>query len=171
MRTSSPGPALRSGELARLTGVSRDTLRYYERRKLLPTQARSENGYRRYGTDAVQRVRLIRGALSIGFTIAELSEILADRDRGRAPCRRVHALAIEKADALEARIAEMQKLLHSLRRGIGDWDQVLSRTGPHERAGLLERFLEHHPESAGTISPLVSPGLKEKLERKRGEAP
>jgi len=171
MRSSSPGPALRSGELARLTGVSRDTLRYYERRKLLPAQARSENGYRRYRGDAVHRVRLIRGALSIGFTVGELSEILAARDRGDAPCRRVHALAIEKADALEARIAEMQTLLDTLRLAIDDWDRELSRTGPHERAGLLEKFLERHPESAAAISPLMSPGLKDKLQRKRGRTP
>ena len=66
------GRTLRSGELARLTGVSRDTLRLYERRGLLPAPGRSESGYRRYGTSAAHRVRLIRAALSIGFTIDEL---------------------------------------------------------------------------------------------------
>src|SRR5215469_16175141 len=155
MRTPSPGQRLRSGELARLTGVSRDTLRHYERRGLLPPQARSQNGYRQYPAAAVHRVRLIRAALSLGFTMTELTEILGDRDRGAAPCRRVHALAIQKASSLEARISEMQALLRSLRLAINDWDRELRRIGPDGRAGLLERFLEHHPEKPG-ISPLMS---------------
>jgi DNA-binding transcriptional MerR regulator len=162
------GPTLRSGELARLTGVSRDTLRLYERRGLLPAPGRSQSGYRRYGAAAAHRVRLIRAALSIGFTIDELGEIFAARDGGRAPCRRVHALAIQKASSLEARIAEMQGILGALNLAIRDWDHTLTRTGPHERAGLLERFLALHPESTASISPMMSPGLKDRLQRRRG---
>jgi len=162
------GRTLRSGELARLTGVSRDTLRLYERRGLLPAPGRSESGYRRYGTSAAHRVRLIRAALSIGFTIDELGEIFAARDRGVAPCRRVHALAIQKASSLEARVTEMQSLLGALRLAIRDWDQELTRTGPHERAGLLEKFLALHPESTASVSPMMSPGLKDRLQRRRG---
>ena len=162
------GRTLRSGELARLTGVSRDTLRLYERRGLLPAPGRSESGYRRYGTSAAHRVRLIRAALSIGFTIDELGEIFAARDRGLAPCRRVHALAIQKAISLEARVTEMQSLLGALRLAIRDWDQELTRTGPHERAGLLEKFLALHPESTASVSPMMSPGLKDRLQRRRG---
>ena len=162
------GRTLRSGELARLTGVSRDTLRLYERRGLLPAPGRSESGYRRYGTSAAHRVRLIRAALSIGFTIDELGEIFAARDRGLAPCRRVHAFAIQKASSLEARVTEMQSLLGALRLAIRDWDQELTRTGPHERAGLLEKFLALHPESTASVSPMMSPGLKDRLQRRRG---
>ncbi len=162
------GPTLRSGELARLTGVSRDTLRLYERRGLLPAPARSQGGYRRYGASAAHRVRLIRAALSIGFTIDELGEIFAARDSGLAPCRQVHALALQKASSLEARISEMQSLLGALKLAIRDWDRELSRTGPHERAGLLERFLALHPESTASVSPLMSPGLKDRLQRARG---
>ena len=170
MHTPSPGQTLRSGELARLTGVSRDTLRLYERRGLLPAPARSESGYRRYDAGAAHRVRLIRAALSIGFTIDELAEIFAVRDRGAAPCRQVHALAVQKASALEARIVELQSLLRSLNHAIHDWDRELRRTGPQQRAGLLERFLALHPESTARFSPLMSPGLKDRLQRKRGQA-
>jgi DNA-binding transcriptional MerR regulator len=162
------GSSLRSGELARLTGVSRDTLRAYERRGLMPRQARTASGYRRYGNAAVHRVRVIRAALSIGFSLAELSEIFAARDRGLAPCRRVHALAIDKATRLEARIAEMQDLLRSLRLAIQDWERELHGKGPLEQAGLLDRFLARSPESAAGLSPLISPGLKDRLQRRSG---
>ena len=168
MHTGSSGAFLRSGELARLTGVSRDTLRAYERRGLLPRQARTESGYRRYGNAAVHRVRVIRAALSIGFSVAELSEIFAARDRGLAPCRRVHALAIDKATRLETRITEMQELLRSLKLAIEDWERELRGKGPHEQAGLLDRFLARSPESAAGFSPLISPGLKDRLQRRRG---
>jgi hypothetical protein len=83
--------------LAQLAGVSRDTLRHYERRGLLPAAQRSQNGYRHYPPQALERVRLIRGALGIGFTVDELRDILQSRDRGVAPCHQVHALAMDKA--------------------------------------------------------------------------
>ena len=66
---------LYSGELARLTGISADTLRFYERRGLLPSAPRAASGYRLFPPEALSRVKLIRGALSIGFSVAELTAI------------------------------------------------------------------------------------------------
>jgi DNA-binding transcriptional MerR regulator len=66
---------LRSGELARLTGVSTDTLRVYERRGLLSKPRRSANGYREYPPEAHVRVRLVQRALAIGFTLDELPQV------------------------------------------------------------------------------------------------
>jgi DNA-binding transcriptional MerR regulator len=93
---------LRSGELARLAGVSTDTLRHYERRGLIAAPGRSGNGYREYPSEALDRVRLVRSALAVGFTLDELVDILAVRDRGGAPCRRARALLEEKLEAVEA---------------------------------------------------------------------
>jgi DNA-binding transcriptional MerR regulator len=158
--------ALRSGELAALAGVSRDTLRNYERRGLLPAAQRSANGYRRYPPEALVRVRLVRAALGIGFTVEELREIFSSRDRGEAPCTRVHALAIQKSKALEAEIASLQRLHRSLQAAIRTWSRRLKSTPPGKHAGLLELFVANHPESVRTVSPLVSPGLKRKFEDK-----
>jgi DNA-binding transcriptional MerR regulator len=159
------GRSLKSGELAGLTGVSRDTLRYYERKGLLPAVQRLQNGYRRYPPDALARVRLIRGALGIGFTVDELREILSARDRGLAPCHRVHALAVEKAAALAARIAELAALQKALRGAIRSWARKLKSTAPGKAAGLLEMFVANHPESMRSISPMMSPGLQRRLQR------
>ena len=76
-----------AGELARLAGVSTDTLRHYERKGLLPAPQRAANGYRQYAAGSLDRVRLIRRALAIGFTIDELAVILKERDRGHAPAQ------------------------------------------------------------------------------------
>ena len=136
---------LYSGQLACLAGVSTDTLRYYERRGLLPSIARSASGYRLYPTDTLRRVRLIRGALSIGFSIDELVAIFRERDRGGAPCRRVRTLAAEKLLALEARLRELQSWRRELRNTLARWDRLLRKTPRGKRAGLLEAFAATHP--------------------------
>jgi DNA-binding transcriptional MerR regulator len=128
---------LRPGELARLTGVSTDTLRHYERKGLLPRPPRTRNGYRAYPPAALERVQVIRKALAIGFSIRELGEILAARDRGGAPCRRVRTLAAAKIQSLDERIVEMQELREALARTVDDWDARLAGLKPGQRAGLL----------------------------------
>ena len=158
----------RSGELAQLAGVSRDTLRHYERKGLLPMAQRSQNGYRHYGPQALDRVRLIRAALSIGFTVEELRDILQSRDRGLAPCHQVHTLAMEKARELKARIRELDALHRALQKAIRGWARKLKSTAPGKRAGLLEMFVANHPESVRDISPMTSPGLRRKLQRDEG---
>jgi len=67
---------LRAGELARLCGVSTDTLRHYERVGVMARPLRTRAGYRQYPAEALLRVRVVRRALAIGFTLAELSKIL-----------------------------------------------------------------------------------------------
>lgn len=168
MTNDSGKPNLRSGELARRSGVSRDTLRYYERKKLLPKAQRLANGYRAYPAEAVARVKLVRASLGIGFTVQELSEILGQRERGQAPCKRVHALALEKVQAIERRIAELQRLHRTLRKAVCTWEQRLQSTVPGQRAGLLELFVAANPESTRAISPLISPGLQLKIQNSRG---
>jgi MerR family transcriptional regulator, mercuric resistance operon regulatory protein len=162
------GRALRSGELAQLAGVSRDTLRHYERKGLMPAAQRSQNGYRHYPPQALERVRLIRGALGIGFTVDELRDILQSRDRGVAPCHQVHALAMDKARELQARIRELETLHQALQKAIRGWARRLKSTAPGKRAGLLELFIANHPESVRAISPQMSPGLQRKLQRDEG---
>ena len=132
-----PLPDLRSGELAALAGVSKDTLRFYERRRLLRPPRRAANGYRRYPAAALGRVRMIRAALSIGFTLSELASVLGVRDAGGAPCREVRRLAGEKLDRLGEEIAALSRVRAELRRVLVDWDRRLIDAGGR-RAGLLE---------------------------------
>ena len=137
---------MRSGELARQAGVSPDTLRHYERKGLLPPPVRAANGYRVYSAGALDRVRLVRRALAVGFSIDELSRILAERDRGGAPCKQVRALAAEKLAMVEVRLRDLRNLRAALQRTLSDWDQRLRRSGGR-RAALLEA-LPHvaHPD-------------------------
>lgn len=76
--------AWRIGELAKATKVSPDTLRHYERKGVLHSR-RAGNGYRDYSEDAIERVRMIRQALAVGFTLDEMNAIFKIFDQGGAP--------------------------------------------------------------------------------------
>ncbi len=133
---------LRSGHLARECGVSTDTLRHYERVGVLAKPKRTEAGYRQYPPEAVKRVRLVRRALEIGFTLEELAGILRVRDSGGAPCKQVRSLAAQKLDELGERIEDLCDLREHMRRVIADWDSRLASTASGARAGLLEALLD-----------------------------
>ena len=157
---NAPAGPLRSAQLARLAGVSADTLRLYEIKGLLLPARRSANGYREYPPEAATRVRLVRRALALGFTLDELTSIVKVRDRGGAPCAAVRALGAEKLALLERRIAEMQDACERLRRVLSRWDALLSATPAGGRAALLDA-LEGLVEP-GTPSPLVPHALRAK---------
>jgi len=161
-----PNWPLRSGELARLVGVSADTLRFYERQGLLPPIPRSASGYRLFSREALLRVQLIRSALSIGFSARELVDILGERDRGNAPCRRVRRIAAEKLTALERRLKELQSLRHVLQRVLTNWDRKLRKTAPGQRAGLLDALA-----AAQTNSRCPGLQLRSTVQRKRTKEP
>ena len=130
--------SMRSGELARLSGVSTDTLRHYEQVGVLAKPPRTTSGYRQYPSSALERVRLVRRAMSVGFSLEELARVLRIRDKGGAPCRQVRDLALSKLEGIERRIVELGLLRDHLQVLLKDWDERLARTAPGHRAGLLE---------------------------------
>ncbi|HEU0104576.1 MAG TPA: MerR family transcriptional regulator [Vicinamibacteria bacterium] len=148
----------RAGEVARLAGVSTDTIRHYERRGLLPRVRRSANGYREYPAGTEQTVRLIRNALTVGFTLEELARVLAARARGEVPCRTVRALAGEKLRTMDDRLAELQGARDRLQAVLADWDARLLRTPAGQRAGLLEALAGLVEE--GAPPPFLPPELR-----------
>jgi MerR family transcriptional regulator, copper efflux regulator len=146
---------MHSSELARVAGVSTDTLRYYERLRLLPAAPRSASGYRLFPAQALNRVRLIRGALAIGFSVRELAAIFAERDRGGAPCRRVREFAREKLATIERSLRDLQIWRRELRTTLEGWDRLLRKTPRGQRAGLLETFVASHPTRQTRYSSLT----------------
>jgi len=140
--------ALRSGQLAKLVGVSADTLRHYERIGLIPRAPRTAAGYRMYSPELVERVKTVRRAQQLGFTLSELAEIFRIRDRGRAPCARVLAMTEQKLATLGQRVRELQRARRSMQALLRHWRAQMDRTGPGEKALLLES-LNGKPELAG----------------------
>ncbi|HEX5707370.1 MAG TPA: heavy metal-responsive transcriptional regulator [Pyrinomonadaceae bacterium] len=142
----------RAGELAKAAGVSTDTLRHYERKGVLAAPRRSRNGYREYPAEALERVRLVRRALSVGFTLDELARIIKARAKGEVPCRAVRALAARKLANLEAQLTALTLMRDELSATLSDWDSLLAEKADGERAGLLESLASgsRHTERAPT---------------------
>jgi DNA-binding transcriptional MerR regulator len=151
-----------SGELARLSGVSTDTLRHYERKGVLATARRLSNGYRKYPPDSIDRVRLIRRALAVGFTLDELARFLKARDQGQAPCREVRALAEEKLTEVESRLTELLALRDELRVTLVDWDKRLAGKKAGQRAGLLDALAK---QETGSLT--VKASSRKRIPRKK----
>jgi DNA-binding transcriptional MerR regulator len=129
---------LSPSQLARMTGVSTDTLRHYERKRVLGTPVRSQSGYRHYPSEAVARVRLVRRALTIGFTLDELAGVLSERDRGGAPCQSVRTLVAERLAELETRLRDLTELRDELRVLLREWDRRLAAVPAGAQARLLD---------------------------------
>ncbi len=115
---------LKTGELATAAGVSRETLRYYERIGLLPEPQRSASGYRQYPSEAVGRLKFVGRAQELGFTLAEVAELLALRVDDTEACDAVRGRATTKLASVEAKISDLRRIARSLGRLI---DQCESR--------------------------------------------
>ncbi len=133
---------LRSGQLAKMAGVSTDLLRHYERIGVLPAAIRAPNGYRLYPPQSAKRVCAVRSSVAIGFSLAELSRIFAMRDRGGIPCHKVRALAEEKLHLVEQSLKELEALRRHMCETLRLWDQRLAEAGRGRRAELLESLTE-----------------------------
>jgi MerR family transcriptional regulator, copper efflux regulator len=136
------GAGLRSGQVAEMTGVSPDTIRHYERIGILPHPPRSSGGYRLYSAEVIERVHLVQRALQLGFTLAELAEILTERDKGGVPCRRVLNLAEENLHSLERQIAELRQTHTYMKSLVRQWRAKLAQTEPGAKALLLHSLID-----------------------------
>jgi DNA-binding transcriptional MerR regulator len=126
------------GEAARRSGVSVDTIRFYERMGVLPPPPRSDGGYRRYSDASVARIAFVRRAAQFGFPLKELAAFLRARERGQAPCRSVRAAGDRLLADMDRRLDELRQAREDLARTLADWDARLAGTPPGTPARLLE---------------------------------
>ena len=102
------------GKLAALAGVGTATVRYYERRGLLGAAPRTHSGYRRYDQQAAERLRFIRHAQELGFSLDDIRELLELRVDDPASCHQVEATAREKLGVIQQRIRELERMRQTL---------------------------------------------------------
>ncbi len=106
---------LRAGQVAGRAGVHRETLRYYERRGLIPPPPRRFSGYRAYPLETVERVRLIKWAQGLGFTLREIGELARiPRDHVRGRAAQVRARAGAKMREIDEKIDRLQAVRRRL---------------------------------------------------------
>jgi DNA-binding transcriptional MerR regulator len=108
-------------------GVSVDTLRYYERRKLLPRATRSEGGFRLFTFDAIERVRFIKQAQDIGFSLDEIRMLVTGG--GADECRQIRDLLLSKLVETDQRIRALRAFNRTLRRHLRACEDELAKRG------------------------------------------
>jgi DNA-binding transcriptional MerR regulator len=107
--------------------VNPQTLRYYERRRLLPEPERSASGYRAYGPEAVRIVQFVKRAKDLGFSLDDVETLLHLADGGPDSCEGARELATEKIGELDTRIADLQTMRAALARSVQTCEQPRDR--------------------------------------------
>ena len=110
---------VRVGEVAERAGVNVETLRYYERRGLLPTPERTPSGHRRYDEETVRFLGAIKQAQAVGFTLAEIADYLRAAGRSTAPSEALRVRMAAKIDQIDGRIAALRRMRDELARVVG----------------------------------------------------
>ena len=110
---------MRVGEVAERAGVNVETLRYYERRGLLPPPDRTPSGHRRYDEETVRFLRAIKEAQAVGFTLGEIAEYLRAARRSASPTEALRVRMATKIDEIDGRIAALRRMREERARVVG----------------------------------------------------
>ncbi len=126
--------SLTIGKVADQGGVKVQTIRYYERRGLLPKPARTAAGYRKYSDDAIRRLRFIRQAQALGFSLSEIEELLSLRMQSGTTCGDIRKRARQKITTVNDKIEELQRI----RDALSKLARACQGKGPTSECPILE---------------------------------
>lgn len=112
--------AIQIGNLAKITQVNIQTIRFYEREGLLPIPRRTNSGFRLFEQTDVDRIRFIKQAQSLGFSLDEIKELLSLRVEPNTNCADVQLRAEEKIKQMKTKISELQRILTTLESLVDD---------------------------------------------------
>lgn len=132
--------SLSIGQLATAGEVNVETIRYYERRGLFPPARRTAAGYRQYDGDAVARLRFIKRAQALGFSLTEIRELLALRVRHGAACEPIERRTRRKVELVRRKIADLQRIEHTLER----LASACAARCPTDECPILEALEDDH---------------------------
>jgi len=139
---------MRIGELAQQVSMTVHAIRFYERHGLIPEPPRSDGGYRLYGPADLRRLRFIRQAKRLGFSLEEIVRILKLRQRGACPCGEVLETLGRHLREADEQLRRLQLFREELAQTLRQWKRSGEREVPGEViCGLIERTIQ--PEKAG----------------------
>ncbi len=124
------------GQLAKRAGVNIETIRYYERRGLIPEPPRNKSGHREYSLDAVKRTEFIKRSQALGFSLKEILELLSLRVEPGTTCGDVKARVETKIADIEKRIADLDRIREALLR----LSNKCTGLGPAGQCPILEEL-------------------------------
>lgn len=132
---------MKIGELARRCDVAIDTIRFYERQGLLPAPERLASGYRHYRIPDIARLRFVRRAKVLGFTLDEIRELLALSDHRQDDMRDLKAAATAKLVDIDSRLAELARI----RDGLHTLIEACPGHGALEQCPILNALVSDEP--------------------------
>jgi len=126
--------SLTIGKLAKKAGVNIETIRYYERRSLIPKPHCRESGYREYSEDMVTRIQFIKHAQDLGFSLKEIQELLLLRLDPKTSCSKVKSRTEQKIEDIENKIKSLQRM----KKALVKLTKACSGKGPVTECPILE---------------------------------
>lgn len=140
-------------DCARQAGVTADTLRHYLRVGLVEADGRTASGYRTFSERSVARVRFVRGALALGFTLKDAGELVAMSRRGTSPCPRARSLLDARLEEQGRQLDAAVRLHRRMKEAVNDWKQRPDGVPDgHSVCSLIE--------GSASPAPLVTPPLR-----------
>ena len=126
-------------ELAKLAGVNTNVVRYYSKIGLLSPTRNPDNGYREYTPQDVNRVRFIRKAKWLGFTLKDVETILAESDSGKSPCGKVRGIITERTQEIQQRLDHLHEMQERMECAMEAWT-LMSDSAPGDKhiCGLID---------------------------------
>lgn len=129
--------SLSIGQLAKATKVNLETLRYYERRGLLPEPLRSSSGYRQYPESEIKRIHFIKHAQGLGFSLKEIQELLAIKATTKASCQKTRTTVQGKIKDIDSKIS----LLEEIKKSLSTLEKQCAKKKPQTGCPIIE-YLE-----------------------------
>lgn len=127
---------LKIGDVARLSGIGVEALRFYERSGLLTRPARTASGYRVYQPSVIERLAFIKQSQALGFSLDEIGRIIRDAESGHSPCDEVREIVRRRLEELDRRMRELRQYRKDLAATLAAWDEV--GRAPGHICGLIE---------------------------------
>ena len=150
----------RIGELAAETELSRDTLRYYERLGVIGQPRRSRGGFRLYGRDALEQIRFVKQAQSLGLALGEIRTLLSfSGARALARCRQVRPLLRARLREIDVRLADLRAFRRALRKSLADCERRLA-TDPDATCPVVTQLERGAARSRGRAGGSRSSGTR-----------
>jgi MerR family copper efflux transcriptional regulator len=140
--TEAPRAPLKIGEVAKLSGIGIEALRFYERSGILGRPARTESGYRMYDPEVLERLDFIKRAQVLGFSLDEIKQIISEKQAGANPCEAVRDVVRTRLQELDERMREMRCYRKELAATLAEWDKTGAVEG--HICGLIEGSNSRH---------------------------
>lgn len=149
---------MKVSELARQAEVTAETVRHYTREGLLHPMRDPDNGYQLYDHADLERLRFIQRARTLGFSVAEISDILAHADQGDSPCPMVRDLLASRLPQIRARIRELEALAARMEQALTAWAEMPDGTPDgHSLCRLIESFPDASHPTCGHVAKETRP--------------